>query len=98
MTKPAALHVIVGNFQHKLRSNRFPGQILSLAPAAETAGNAMAHFVGRAGHFGPAFPWVAFQCVPAIGSEELHEVPSSLHGKARADADVLKVGGIVEET
>src|SRR6185369_3519386 len=41
VTKAAALHVIVSNFDHQLRAQRLPREIFSCAPATLSAGNPM---------------------------------------------------------
>ena len=95
--KRAALHVVVGDFDHQLGTQRLPRQILALAPAALAARHALP---GR--HppvlLRPRFPRMIGERVLAIGREKLHELAALLCGEARADADVLQRAGIVEET
>src|SRR5258708_22761737 len=61
MTKPGALHVLVSDFNHKLRAQWLPGQVLALAPAALASWHPMAGFLD----YGliPALPRMLVDCV-----------------------------------
>src|SRR4029077_8958253 len=50
------LHVLVGDFDHEVRPQRLPRQVLSLAPAALASRNALPRSPGRC--IRPALPWV----------------------------------------
>src|SRR6187455_2075835 len=69
MSKATALHVIVGDLDHELGAQRFPRQILALAPAAEPSWHALlgtAFLGGRAAVLAPAPPRVFGERVLAI--------------------------------
>src|SRR5437660_7620501 len=56
VTEPAALHVVVGYFDHQLGTQRFPGQILALAPAALGAGHTTSGLTVFRSIIGRVFP------------------------------------------
>jgi hypothetical protein len=72
MTKAAALHVIVRDLHHKLGSHRFPGQILTLTPAALTTGHALGYsgFIRPGSVFRPSLPGMSGKRVSSIGLEK----------------------------
>src|SRR6266404_2649956 len=54
----SALHVLISDFDHQLRSQRLPRQVLALAPAALATGHAMAGFTVRGRMLRPLLPRV----------------------------------------
>src|ERR1041384_3621466 len=86
VTKAAALHVIVSDFNHKLRPQRLPGQIFARAPAALATRDAMLAFIV----FGPFLPGMIRQRVLSITREKLDKVFAHLIRKACAHPDMLE--------
>ena len=84
VTKTIALHVIVSNFNHELRSQRLPRQVLPRAPATLRTRNTMAKIVTR-----PLFPRMIRERVFTIRREKLNELKPLLIGKTRAHTNVL---------
>src|SRR5690606_9963702 len=70
-----------------------PGEILALAPSAETTRHALA---GR-GVASPVSPRVVLERALAVGREILGQVHPRLPGEARTYADVLQHAGVVEQ-
>src|SRR4029079_2856615 len=65
MTESVALHMIIRNFDHQLRTQRLPGQTFTRAPAALAARHAI---IGLSVHLlRPIFPWMMGKCIFAIG-------------------------------
>src|SRR5581483_10329010 len=94
VAEAVALHVILSDFHSQTGTQRFPGQILSLTPAALTAGHALCH-AGSAAHlrcvFYPQLPRMSDERVGTLRFEELPYFPPLLHPEARAHSDILKV-------
>src|SRR5688572_22878142 len=66
----AALHVVVCDFNHQLGTQRFPREILALAPAALSSRHALRDFAG------PMFPGVTGERIVAVGSKEFRKLPA----------------------
>src|SRR5580704_4976702 len=93
----SALHVLICDFDHQLRPQRLPRQVLALAPAALATRHALPGFTGCGPILRPALPRMIRERVPAIRREIFRELPALLFRKARADADVLQRARIVEK-
>src|SRR5438132_13796307 len=89
VTEPAALHVVVGDFDHQLGTQRFPGQILALAPAALGARHTTSGLTVFRSVLRPVFPGVSGQGVLTVRGEVFCKLEAPLFRDARADADVL---------
>src|SRR5882724_12893422 len=96
VTEAAALHVVVSDFDYKLRTQRLPRQVLALAPPALSAGPATFSFTVCSFMLGPVFPRMRGERVPAVRCEECYKLPAHLVREARADADMLQSAGVVE--
>src|SRR4051812_20583508 len=81
-----ALHVVVGNLDHQLRTQRLPRKVLALAPAAHPTGHALSSGVAVTG---PCFPRMPIERILTIGREKIHQLPALFIGKACRDAHVL---------
>jgi len=90
-----ALHVLIGDFQHQFRAQRFPRQIFPLAPAALSSGHALAHF-GAGECFRPLPPRMILERVFAIGRELFYKSAARIVGETCADADVLQGSRVVK--
>ena len=97
VTEAAALHVLVGDFDHQFGPQRFPGQVFALAPAALAARHAMAGFAVCSSCSAQRLPRMTGKRIFAIRREKFDKLATLLLGEARADADVLKRARIVEE-
>src|SRR5688572_17351432 len=84
-----ALHVIVGDFQDELRTERLPGKILALAPAARCARPPLRGRVAAVRQR-PFLPRVPIQRRRAVGAEILHQLAALRIGEAGAHPDVLQ--------
>ena len=84
-----ALHVVVGDLDDELGSQRLPREVLALAPAALRAGPALAAAL-RVGRAGPLLPRMIDQRVLAVRRQEGDELAALRVGEARGDADVLE--------
>src|SRR5437762_3251328 len=73
VSKPAALHVVVRDFDDELRTKRFPREILALAPAAHRARSTMWLAFARIS-VRPCTPRVTLERILAIRREELDEL------------------------
>ena len=93
VTKTIALHVIVSNFNHELRSQWLPRQVLSRAPTTLRTRNTVREIVTR-----PFFPWMIRERVFAIRVEKLNELETLLIGKTRAHTNVLQVARVVKQS
>src|SRR5262245_28768757 len=96
VTEAASLHVVVSDFDRQLGTERLPGQVLALAPAALATRYTMLSFVCES-MLGPVFPRVSGERVLAVRREEFYKLASLLFREARADADVLQRTGVVVE-
>ena len=86
VAETAALHVLIGNFHHELRTQRFPGEVFALTPAAVSA----RHPLTRLGYcIGPCTPGMILERVFAVRREEVDQFHPLLLRKTGADADVL---------
>src|SRR5205807_1351797 len=94
--KAASLHVIVRHLGDELGAKRFPGQVLALAPAALHPRTPVRLRLVRL-RFRPRTPRMPVEGVLAVRGKEIHELAALGRRKARADADVLEVRGVVEE-
>jgi hypothetical protein len=90
VTEAAALHVIVCDFDYQLRTQRFPGHVLSLAPAALGAWSALFGFTIRFFVLGPIFPGMSGERILAIWRKVFHKLTAHAVGEARDDADMLQ--------
>jgi len=84
--------VFVCHFHYQLRTQRLPGEILALAPAALAAGHALVR-LSR----GPELPRMIHKRVLAVRFEELRKLAALRIGEAGADTDVLQRSGAIEE-
>src|SRR6476661_6163603 len=91
VSEATALHVIVRHLDHELGAQRFPRQILALAPAADCSGPTMHRRLLIRWGLGPGAPRMALERVLAIRFEKRYQLPTFGGGEARADADVLEV-------
>ena len=66
VTEAAALHVVVSDFDYKLRTQRLPRQVLALAPPALSAGPATFSFTVCSFVLGPVFPRMRGERVLAV--------------------------------
>ena len=98
VTEAGALHVLVGDFDHQFGSQWLPREVLPLAPAALAARHTMPGFTGWEFPLGPVPPRVRTERVLPIRHELLQKFAALFFRKARADADVLKRGRIIEKT
>src|SRR5262245_49987761 len=92
MTETGSLHVIVCHFDYQFRSQRFPRQILSLAPSALASRHPAENVAG------PLSPRMTVQCVFTIRRKEFHQLAPLGIREARADADMLQCARIVEQS
>src|SRR5262245_21855842 len=95
MTEPVSLHGIVRDFNHEFGPERFPPQVLSLAPAALCSRYAASRLTHRGFVLRPMFPGMTLQRVFAIWREVLHEFAALLSRKAAAHANVLQSAGTI---
>src|SRR5882757_9665796 len=95
MAKAVSLHVVVCYFDHQLRTQRLPGEILPLTPSALPARHALHALVGH--RFRPMPPRVSCEGIFAIRLEELDEFATLRRSETRADPDVLQSASVVEE-
>src|SRR5580698_7922832 len=98
MAKTRALHVLICDFDNQFGTNRFPRQILSIAPAALPTWHSLPGFRARRRMLGPTSPRMMGQGAFAIGSQKLCQFQSLLRSETRTHADVLKRTRIVEKT
>ena len=89
--------MVVRDFDHQLGTQRLPGQVLALAPAALATRHAMLGFADCGSRLGPVLPRMGGEGVLAVGTEVFRELPAVHLREARADADVLKRAGVVEK-
>src|ERR1041384_8370797 len=87
VTESIALHMIIRNFDHQLRTQRLPGQILTRTPAALAPWHAIIGLSVRL--LRPIFPWMMGKRIFAIRCEKLYELTSFLFREARADTDMV---------
>src|SRR2546427_12880088 len=78
VTEPAALHVVVGYFDHQLGTQRFPGQILALAPAALGAGHTTSGLTVFRSIIGPVLPGESGEGVVPARDEPFRNIPARL--------------------
>jgi len=97
VTEAAALHVVVSDFDYKLRTQRLPRQVLALAPPALSAGPATFSFTICSFVLGPVFPRMRGKRVLAVRCEECYKLPAHLVREAGADADMLQRARVVEK-
>ena len=97
VTEAVALHVIVSDFDYKLRTQRFPGHVLSLAPAALGAWSALLGFTIRCFELGPIFPGMSSERILAIWCKVFHKLTAHAVGETRDDADMLQRTRISEK-
>jgi len=92
-----ALHVIVGDLDHELGPERFPGEIFTLTPATLATGHALrcAGFLVAAG---PCFPRMIGKRVFTIRLQEFSELLASIRRKTGTHSDMLQRAGIIIET
>src|SRR4029079_3139 len=90
VTEAAALHVIVSDFDYQLRTQRFPGHVLALAPTALGARSALLGFTIRCFELGPIFPGMSGERILAIWCKVFHKLTAHAIGEARDDADMLQ--------
>ena len=90
MAETAALHVLIGHLDDEFGTQRLPGEILALAPAALAAGHAMFGGTGRFIWILPILPGVIAQSILAIGREEFEEFAACFGGEAGTYANVLQ--------
>ena len=91
-----ALHVVIGDFGHQFGSQRFPRQILALAPAALATGNAMPGLATCGYMLRPLPPRMAGERVLTKGCEEFHEFPALVGRETRADTHMLQGAGLAQ--
>jgi hypothetical protein len=89
--------MVVRDFNDQFRTERLPGQVLALAPAALAARYAVLGFTILWCMLGPILPRVSAESVLTIGSEEFYQLASLLFREARADAYMLERAFVVEE-
>ena len=88
--KAIALHVLIGDFDDQLGTERLPRQIFALAPTALPAGHAMSGFSVYEFGFRPALPRMIGERVVAIGREKFYQLTALFGCEAGADTDVLE--------
>src|SRR4029077_4400251 len=66
MTEPVSLHVVVSDLHHQFGSQRFPRQVLALAPAALPARHTFRRISRFAGLVCPMLPWMIVERVLAV--------------------------------
>src|SRR5512138_1787665 len=93
VAKAIALHVIVGNLNNELRTQRLPGQIFSGAPSTLRAGHSTKLIVRE---LRPVTPGMIFERILAVRLEKPHELSTLRIGKARAHSDVLEIVAVVK--
>src|SRR6476660_267168 len=76
VTESIALHMIIRNFDHQLRTQRLPGQILTRTPAALAPWHAIIGLSVRL--LRPIFPWMMGKRIFAIRGEKLYELAAFL--------------------
>src|SRR5262245_42640546 len=84
VTEAHALHVLVGDLDYELGSQRFPRQVLALAPAALATGHAAFGFAGCGFAFRPSLPGVSDERILAVGREVFYEFAALLIRETRA--------------
>src|SRR5688572_6666508 len=89
VSEARALHVIVGHLQDELRTERLPGKILALAPAARCARPPLRDGVAAVRQR-PFLPGMPIQRRRAVGSEILHQLAALRIGETGAHPDVLQ--------
>src|SRR5260370_364120 len=94
----STLHVLISDLGHQLGPQRFPRQVLPLAPAALATRNAMPSFTVGGHMLRPFFPRVIGQRVLAIRRQVFYQRAPLLVREARAHAHMLQRAGIVEES
>ncbi len=97
MTKTAALHVIVSDFDDQLGPQRFPGKIFALAPAALAAWHPLSGFSRCRIVLGPLLPGVMGESILSIWRENFGEFEALFLRETRANADMLERAGIVDK-
>src|SRR6516165_2095542 len=98
VTKTLPLHVVVRNLHNQLRPQRFPRQILTLAPAALAAWHSATSPTLPSFAFGPRLPGMTGERVLAVGREEIDQLSSFCCGEAGANADVLQSARVIVQT
>src|SRR5205085_5628093 len=88
-----ALHVVVRDFDHALRTQRLPAQVLAAIPSAGAAGHALARLFG----FLPVTPRVTVERSLAQRRELLHELLAHDVAERRGDADVMERAVVIVE-
>src|ERR1700746_3437467 len=66
VAEPVSLHVVVSDFHHQLGAQRFPRQVLALAPAALPARHTFRRISRFAGLLCPMLPWMIVEGVFAV--------------------------------
>src|SRR5437016_130331 len=74
VAKPPPLHLFIGDLHNKLRTKRFPRQVLSLAPAALPTWHAMLFRAGRRFIVCPGCPRMIREGILAVGSQEFQKL------------------------
>ena len=97
VAEAAALHVLVGNFNHQLGTQRLPGQVFALAPAALAAGHATPSFTSLESCSAQPLQGMIGERVPSIRQKKFCELAALLGGKARTNTHVLQCSPIIEE-
>src|SRR5215831_12395119 len=92
VTESVTLHMIVCDLDNQFRPQRLPGQIFTLAPTTLTAGHALSI------EFRPALPGMRVERILAIGRQELDQLNPGFVAEARADADMLQLSRVIEQT
>src|SRR5215469_12060385 len=84
-----SLHVIVGDFDHQFRAQRFPRKVLALTPSALPAGHALRTVSQSHMNFGPSLPWMIYQSILAIRFEKLSQFEPRSIAEAGTDSHML---------
>src|SRR5262249_19019715 len=86
------------DFDHQFRTQRFPRQVLALAPSALAAGHALRAFSQTNINFGPGPPRVIDQSLSAIGVEKLCQLEALRIAETGAHSHMLERARIIKQS
>src|SRR5689334_1016728 len=95
MSQSIALHVVVRNLHDEFRTERFPGKIFALTPAALPS----RHSTGSSlfGSFLPLFPWMSRKRILTIRLQKFCKLLTFLNAETCAYTNVLQGACIIKQ-
>src|ERR1700682_4862430 len=97
VSKAVALHMVVGNLDDELRTQRLPRQIFPRAPTTLRTGAAMRLRIGDLLCGCPGAPGMTVERIIPIRRQKRHQLSPFCVREARANADLLEISTVVVE-